>query len=97
VAYTIGQRVASRHGGGVLIVSKTLSDAALATTDGGTLAGPEFCQHRNRRVGHFEYFGGSNEGAHGLIDLAPGCRRGIDQWGPDGRFHRRPADLRFDQ
>lgn len=94
--YSIGDLVQSRHGGGILIVVRTLYDQALATTDGKMLSGNGWCQHRDRQVGHFEYFGGSNEGAHGILDIAQGCHRAIDQSGPEGRFHGRPDGLDFD-
>lgn len=94
--YSVGEQVPSRHGGGTLIVVRTMYDTALATTDGGMLSVDGWCQHRNQEVGCFEYFGGSNDGAHGLLDIAPECHRAIDQSGPDGRFHGRPADLEFD-
>jgi len=93
-AYVVGQRVQSRQGGGELVVAMTLGDAALATTDGDMLGGPDWCLHRDRQVGHFEYFGGSNEGIHGMLDLR--CRRPIDQWGPPDRVSRRPAGLGFE-
>jgi hypothetical protein len=96
--HSVGQRVMGRHGGGVLIVALVdlYSEVALATTDGRKLSDGGWCLHRNHQVGHFEYFGGSNEGAHGLLDLDRECHRAIDQWGPDGRFARRPADLGFE-
>lgn len=90
--YSEGQRVLSRHGHGVLIVARTdpYGVFALASTDGrmpGSPGGSFWCHHANTQVSYYEYLGGENEGARGVIDRGRGreCGRPIELWDRAGR------------